>query len=707
MTENVFYPVFVCFCLVLVRTLEQPTARRQIAVARALRPRLRDTGAGGCAAAGHRRRARCCSGVIERNVRGVARSFVLTYAHPHRRRGARRSRRTVLRGRSPLSLLGAYRAATTSSYSAREIAKFLLWHVAELDLYLGVIPFAALLALWLSARSLSPAGRAFAAASLPVCVFLIAEVAAFATQPSVQRIEERNMFYVAPLALIALFAVGARLVPVSPRRRRGGLRRRGRPAAHVPVRPRSSARAPRPTRSACCRGGGCIDHGLPPHDVRLAAFAAARPRGRAVRRAAERAVRRAAAARRCGVRPDQRERRQRPAGDPRQLGRLALGRHQGRPPELDRPGRRARRRRLRPLARARRRAHRLGERVLQPQRAHDLRPERRRRPATCRRRRCTRCAAGRLADASGRVVRAQYALADEAADVEGKVVASDPQQGLSLVRVDGPLVLQTHVSGRLRRLVVGAPGGLHALRLHRRQALGRPAERPASVLERPGRHRDDRPGRCSAFAACPADRRTAPDRAAAPECRRRLPGRLHDGARFARRPTSWPGAPTPASSACASCTSTSAHEDRLRREPALARADGREQLHPGHAGRPRRGRLRARPPDRRLRADVARGQARHPRGPRAASTSSCVSSRFPARTSGAARGRSPATRSPSGGSAGSTRSTSPTGCTRRSGQACARRRSTTSCRCTTPSGRPGARARCTAASTGTPRGPAT
>ena len=68
---------------------------------------------------------------------------------------------------------------------------------------------------------------------------------------------------------------------------------------------------------------------------------------------------------------------------------------------------------------------------------------------------------------------------------------------------------------------------------------------------------------------------------------------------------------------------------------------------------------------------------------------------------------SPAGRPPSAGSARSTRCTSATGCTRRSAPACARRRSTTSCRSTIPSGRRGARARCTAASTATPRAPAT
>ena len=50
------------------------------------------------------------------------------------------------------------------------------------------------------------------AATLPVSVFLTIEVAAFATQPSVERIEERNLFYLAPLALIALLVVCSRTV---------------------------------------------------------------------------------------------------------------------------------------------------------------------------------------------------------------------------------------------------------------------------------------------------------------------------------------------------------------------------------------------------------------------------------------------------------------------------------------------------------------
>ena len=72
-----------------------------------------------------------------------------------------------------------------------------------------MLPLAALLALWFAPRDVTPAARAFAAASLALVVWLLLEVAAFASQPSVDKIEERNLFYVAPLALIALVGLAA------------------------------------------------------------------------------------------------------------------------------------------------------------------------------------------------------------------------------------------------------------------------------------------------------------------------------------------------------------------------------------------------------------------------------------------------------------------------------------------------------------------
>ncbi len=427
-------------------------------------------------------------------MRGVARSFAVTYGILIG--GAVLAvAGTVLRGRSPLSLLGAYRAATNTGYSIREIAKFLLWHVAELDLYLGVIPFAALLMLWLSARSLSPAGRAFAAASLPVCVFLITEVAAFATQPSVQRIEERNMFYVAPLALIALFAVGGRLVPS----RRAVIAVACVVAAVLPLTfpfVRFIGTSAQADTFGLLPWWWLIDHGLAPHDVRYAAFAAA------VLAAALFAALRtrffvalpvlvgvafvltnvnvdngpqgihinSVGSLWAGIRVAHRNWIDRAVGSNADVSILWLGRGD---------------------------VHVVWENEFFSRSVHTIYDLNGATPGDLPETAVHEVQGGRLADATGRVVHAQYALADQAADVEGKVVASDPLQGLSLVRVNGPLVLQTHVSGVFADSWSGRQAGTRASTA--RAASSRSSCRATRICTRATRSSPRRPaGRCSA-----------------------------------------------------------------------------------------------------------------------------------------------------------------------------------------------------------------
>jgi hypothetical protein len=228
MTENVFYPLFLTVALLLVLTLERPTAARQVGLlvlcgvvfaARAQAVVLVPAAA----------TAPVLLALFERRPLRTLRRFAPLYGLL-----AAGAAGAVLvsaaRGRSPLSLLGAYRAATDSSYTVGTVLRYVLYHVAELDLYLGFVPFAALLALWLAPRSLPPAGRVFAAASLPLVAYLVLLVAAFASQPSVARIEERNMFYVAPLALIALLALVDGIQP-----RRAVLLAAGAVAAVLPV----------------------------------------------------------------------------------------------------------------------------------------------------------------------------------------------------------------------------------------------------------------------------------------------------------------------------------------------------------------------------------------------------------------------------------------------------------------------------------------
>ncbi len=191
MTENAFYPLFLACALALVATLERPTLTRvavllvltfvafltraqAVAIVPAIltaplllgRARLRDFR------------------TLYAIVAGGA-LLVLGWE--------------VVRGRSPLAVLGAYRATTGAHYSLASILRWLVYHVGELDLYVGVAPFAAFLFLLTTRERRSPTMAAFTALS----AWLLVEVAAFAATQS-QRIEERNMFFVAPFFFIAL-----------------------------------------------------------------------------------------------------------------------------------------------------------------------------------------------------------------------------------------------------------------------------------------------------------------------------------------------------------------------------------------------------------------------------------------------------------------------------------------------------------------------
>ncbi len=104
---------------------------------------------------------------------------------------------------TPLGVLGAYEAANTADYTVREVSRWFLYHVAGLDLSLGIVPFAALLLLAITWRGRSRTERVFLAGALSITFWLVLEVATFASEQSF-RIEERNMFYVAPLFFIAL-----------------------------------------------------------------------------------------------------------------------------------------------------------------------------------------------------------------------------------------------------------------------------------------------------------------------------------------------------------------------------------------------------------------------------------------------------------------------------------------------------------------------
>ncbi len=445
MTENAFYPLFLVVALVLVLTLERPTPLRQ-AVLLALCGLAYATRAQALALLAAVATAPLLLVAIERTgLRRGLRPFATLYAILAA--GAVLALvATAARGRSPLELLGAYRAATSSDYSVGGVLRFVLYHAAALDLYLGVLPLAALLALWFAPRDVAPAARAFAAASLAIVVWLGLEVAAFASQAQVSKIEERNLFYVAPLALVALVGLAAD----------GVVTRRRRPlvaaAAVAGLLPVFIPYTRFITTSAVADTFALLpwwwvqDHWITLQQVRWAALAVAvaaaalfllLPRRYALVLPAligayflltafvvengRHGIHQASVGKRwAGIRVTHPDWLDRAVG---RDGSIAFLRTGGVSDEA------------------------LWEneffnRSLGPVYALD----RTRRPDPLPETPVERRADGRLL-ADGRVVSAQYALVDGSVDLQGRVVADDPGIGLRLYRVDGPLVLPTRVTG--------------------------------------------------------------------------------------------------------------------------------------------------------------------------------------------------------------------------------------------------------------------
>ena len=200
MTENAFYPLFLVVALVLVLVLERPTPARVLWL-------YLLTGV----AFGTRVQA------VAIVPAALLAPFVLA---AFERRGFRA---TISRYRwlygiavgglvavlavqvASGSLLGAYSAVQDRSYDVGDALRYLWWHVAELSLYVLVIPLAATIVLVARGRSLDARLQAFLAATVALTVCVVPMVAVFASEFSL-RIEERNMFYVAPLFCIALLA---------------------------------------------------------------------------------------------------------------------------------------------------------------------------------------------------------------------------------------------------------------------------------------------------------------------------------------------------------------------------------------------------------------------------------------------------------------------------------------------------------------------
>ncbi len=214
MTENVFYPVFLWLAFALVAALERPTRRNQVLLL-AVCALAFETRAQTVALVAAVLTAPLALAWIERGRARRIAAFAPLYAIVG---GAAVVAivAEVARGRSPAAILGNYSVTSNGGYRLWPVLEWLVLHLAELDLALFVLPFAALIVLVANARHLDRRLRVYAAASASLSVWLVLEVAVFASRYS-QRVEERNLFYLMPLFVIALLAWIERGQPKPPR----------------------------------------------------------------------------------------------------------------------------------------------------------------------------------------------------------------------------------------------------------------------------------------------------------------------------------------------------------------------------------------------------------------------------------------------------------------------------------------------------------
>lgn len=209
LTESAFYPAFLTAILVILRALERPTLGRQLAV---------------IAAIGLTFLVRAQAIVLIPTYASAVLTIAWFESGPTSRvvvfRKALMSYRAtwlsllvgggalvvseLARRKSPLDLLGAYRVVIGDAH-LEAIPRWFLYHAADLDLYLGVVPFAAccvIIPLALDGSYGRPL-RLFAAVLLWAVFWMTLLVAAFSSSVwGLGRLHERNLFYVAPLLLI-------------------------------------------------------------------------------------------------------------------------------------------------------------------------------------------------------------------------------------------------------------------------------------------------------------------------------------------------------------------------------------------------------------------------------------------------------------------------------------------------------------------------
>jgi hypothetical protein len=211
MTENAFYPVFLVAVGTMLWALERPTLARQAVLLAALgvayATRSQAIALVAAALTAPLLAAAFGAGTLRRQVRAFAPTYAVVVGGLVAVTAVQ-----AARGRDLSDLLGAYAVVGEGSYDVGEALRFLLYHAALLTLYVGVVPVAAAVVLLGRARSLDAALQRHLAVTVATSFWVLLVVAVFASRFA-SRIQERNMFALAPLLLVVLLAWVSRGAP--------------------------------------------------------------------------------------------------------------------------------------------------------------------------------------------------------------------------------------------------------------------------------------------------------------------------------------------------------------------------------------------------------------------------------------------------------------------------------------------------------------
>lgn len=202
-TESLFYPVSLAFALTLVRYLERPAVARLawLVVAFGIAFATRSQSLAFVPAIAT---APLALALLRRRIAEL-RPFLPLYAL-----GALVAVAAIVlqtaRGQSLADLLGAYSIVGEGSYDVGQVLRYWLWHLEELDLYVGIVPFAALLVLVLGGRRLPQRLQEHVAATAALVPWSTLAVGMFASRFAPDRVQDRYLFFLAPLLVVCLLA---------------------------------------------------------------------------------------------------------------------------------------------------------------------------------------------------------------------------------------------------------------------------------------------------------------------------------------------------------------------------------------------------------------------------------------------------------------------------------------------------------------------